>query len=157
MQVGEYPLITEEIGIPFLITGIGKTDYQCVINRPEGFPAHQMLYTWHGKGKISYNGGEYIEVGEGDLFFFSANVQHKYEKVSDLWSVSWVTFVGEHVEENIRRLGLNDGKVVHFADLHPIERLFDKMVRILRTKERYAIYSCSPLVYEMMMEVYKRK
>lgn len=156
MYIAEYPLITDEEGLPFLICGIGKASHQTKVVREDGYCIHQILYTKSGSGKLIYGGKKY-DMAPGSIVCLSINIPYEYYPTSDQWSVNWITFTGENLEASLRKLGLEKLTLVHFDNLEPIDTIYNKMLVLLKTKQKYCVYTCASLLYGLLIEMFKQK
>jgi AraC-like DNA-binding protein len=153
MTFAEYPLVTDEGGIPFLLCGIGSYDHQPPVKRPEGYCIHQLMYVTEGKGILVYNGYKY-ELNKNDLVLLGTNVPYEYYATIEPWSVSWVTFTGHEINFFLNKFDFETIKVVHLHNTELMDMMFSNMVTMLRSKQKNKVYRCSPLLYEMILEIF---
>lgn len=151
----QYPLITNEQYLTFLICGIGCKDEQLAENRPDGF-IYQIMITESGRGRI-VSGGQESFVEAKDVFLFPATQPHFYEPISEKWQVKWITFSGCDLDKTMQELDILDNKPVHFDDIGLLESLFDNMLRLVAGRQPFYIHSCAPLLYEFVIEIFKAK
>lgn len=156
MYVAEYPLITDEGGLPFLICGIGKTSHQTRVICEDGYCIHQILYTKSGHGKLIYGGRKY-DLVPGSIVDLSINTPYEYYPISDQWAVNWITYTGDNLDYNLAKLGLEKLHVVHFDNLEPVDTLFQKMLALLKSKQKYCVYTCASILYGLLLEIFKQK
>lgn len=153
MTFAEYPLITDEGGIPFLLCGIGSCDHQPPVKRPEGYCIHQLMYVTQGKGMLIYNGYHY-ELNKNDCVLLYTNIPYEYYAIDAPWSISWITFTGQGLNTILTKLGFDTFKVIHLLNTELTGMIFHNMVTLLRSKHKNKVYRCSPLLYEMILEIF---
>ncbi|RXZ82192.1 AraC family transcriptional regulator [Paenibacillaceae bacterium] len=86
--------------------------------RPQGCPAHIVIYCVAGEGWIEL-GGKRLAVGKHQLSVIPAGEGHRYgASANDPWSICWFHLRGQHVLEYIRLYGLEDGPIPLPASLH---------------------------------------
>lgn len=153
MSFQEYPLITGEGGIPFLICGIGSHDAQPSVKRLDGFSIDLVLYVLEGRGILNYN-GVISTLQKNDLVLLRANIPYEYHPVEEPWTVKWVTFTGEHMNDYLDKLGFDKTHLVPLHNPEAINIIFDKIASMLRSKQKNKVYRCSPLIYELILEIF---
>jgi AraC-like DNA-binding protein len=156
MYVAEYPLITDEGGLPFLICGIGKTSHQPKVVREDGYCIHQLLYTKSGIGMLIYGGKKY-DMTPGNIVCLSTDIPYEYYPISDQWAINWITYTGDNLAFNLTKLGLEKLQVVHFDKLEPIDNLFNKILVLLKSKHKHCVYTSASLLYGLLIEIFKQK
>lgn len=156
MSFQEYPLITDEEGIPFLICGIGSHDSQPPVKRSEGYCIHQILYVTSGCGLLIHNGQKF-EVKKNDIILLKPNIPHEYYPTKEPWGVNWITFTGCGLETCFNKFDLTSNFIVHLHNIEPIDLVFQKLVNLLRSKSKNKVYRCSPILYELILEIFYQK
>ncbi|MDO4562911.1 MAG: AraC family transcriptional regulator [Clostridia bacterium] len=157
MYLAEYPIITNEDGLPFMIRGIGRTDSQPPVNREKGLLSYQILYVLSGKGVLCTNDRECI-LERGDACVLLANVPHRYTAITKEWATNWITFRGDGVfiENLLNVLGIPAGMPIHFHAIEILDEHFNAMMGIIHEKQPYYIYTCSGIIYETLLDICKQ-
>ena len=148
-----YPYYPEAERLPFFLAGIGGSEYQGHIHRPDGYQWHQILFCIKGRGILKY-GNEKMILAENDCVFLPKESEHEYYPEGDAWEVRWIAFDGFACGETLKQLGMNQPVVVGGND-GGLERIFDRMVISQRTDILYCGYSCSGLVYDCLLEFHR--
>jgi len=156
MNIAEYPLITDEEGLPFLVCGMGKQAPQCHIKREDGYCIHQFMYIKNGMGKIIYNQKEYI-LKKGDCICLGTDIPYEYFPVTEDWALNWISFTGNEIQNTMEKLELADFQVINFENLEEVEAIFNRMLWILKAKSQYCVHTCGPLLYEILLSVFIQK
>lgn len=79
--------------LPMVVCNIGEAQEQTLINRPEGFSYHHVLWVTRGEGSFRL-GGQARVLGPGEGLFCRREVAHSYERAGSVFSTRWLTFLG---------------------------------------------------------------
>ena len=156
MHTFEYPLITDGDRLPYLISGVGMTSSQPPISRDEGFGVHQLMYVREGSGVLETEGRSLI-LRKGDAVWLKAYQPHSYHENEPEWAINWITLTGTHLDDDLRRLGLERSEIIHFDTLAVLDDIHRRITLTLRSKERFCVYSCMPLLSSLITELYKQR
>lgn len=75
------------------------------VQRPQGAATHLLIVCLAGRGWVR-SGGREEQIHPGDLVWLSADRAHAYAaEPEDPWTIAWVHFRGEEVEDWRRQLG----------------------------------------------------
>ncbi|MDE7294032.1 MAG: AraC family transcriptional regulator [Oscillospiraceae bacterium] len=149
-----YPYNEQVKKLPVYLTGIGGSEYQYHIIRPEGYNWSQILYSAHGKGCLKYNGST-VSLTEGYYFFLPKDFPHEYYPVSENWDVRWVAFDGTGEEALLESLKMTRPAVVCPDNGENMRSLFGRMMTALSADKVYGSYTCAGLVYSYIIEFHK--
>ena len=149
-----YPFFPEAERLPFYLTGIGGSEYQSHIKRDEGYQWHQLLFSAEGEGVLKAD-GQSFEIKKGSCFFLRKGTPHEYYPHGEKWEVRWISFDGYCCEWVIDDLSLGQASVVTLPESSAAEDIFDKMLISQREDILYCGYSCSGLVYDMLIEFHR--
>lgn len=149
-----YPVLNDEVNLPFYILGIGARDTEFHFIRQEGYPNHQIIYCVRGSGTLKVDGETY-EIKECDGFYLPPGVPHEYFPNEEIWETHWITFEGREIENMMKYLRLNDAKVFHIHDISPIDAIFKKMLYLMRTNYYYGGQQCSANLYQFFIEFHR--
>ncbi|MCH5324628.1 MAG: helix-turn-helix domain-containing protein [Eubacterium sp.] len=149
-----YPYNPEARVLPFFLFGIGGSEYQARIDRPDGYHCAQILFCAAGSGTLEYD-KKAQKITAGDYFFLPKNAPHSYYPDEVKWDVRWIAFEGQTCDELLSKLGMTVPVVVTPADGTALERTFDKMVISQENDILYCDYTCSGLVYDYIIEFHR--
>ena len=149
-----YPYNPEARTLPFFLFGIGGSEYQGRVDRPDGYKWDQILFCASGSGTLEYDGKE-TKIGAGDYFFLPKDKSHAYYPDGELWDVRWTAFEGNVCDEILIRFGMTEPIVIMPAGETTMERIFDKMVISQENDILYCDYICSGLVYDYLIEFHR--
>ena len=149
-----YPYNPEARTLPFFLFGIGGSEYQGRVDRPDGYKWDQILFCASGSGTLEYDGKE-TKIGAGDYFFLPKDKPHTYYPDGELWDVRWTAFEGNVCDEILIRFGMTEPIVITPAGETTMERIFDKMVISQENDILYCDYICSGLVYDYLIEFHR--
>jgi len=149
-----YPYNPETGDLPFCLTGIGGSEYQGHIYRPEGYKWHQILFCAEGKGVLKYDDVT-VELNAGNCVFLPENYPHEYYPVNKRWDVRWIAFEINGCDRILNRFGITKPTVISAADNAEMENIFDKMLTLQRTDILYCDYTCSGLVYDFIIAFHR--
>lgn len=149
-----YPYNPEARTLPFFLFGIGGSEYQGRVSRPDGYKWDQIFFCAAGNGTLEYDEKE-VKIGEGDYFFLPKNKPHTYYPDEEIWDVRWIAFEGSACDDILVRFGMTVPIVITPADETAMERIFDKMVISQENDILYCDYTCSGLVYDYLIEFHR--
>ncbi|MDE6592302.1 MAG: AraC family transcriptional regulator [Oscillospiraceae bacterium] len=148
-----YPYNPEARTLPFFLSGIGGSEYQGRINRPDGYKWHQILFCAAGGGTLLYDEKE-VKIGGGDYFFLPKDKPHIYYPDGKLWDIRWTAFEGSICYDVLTRFGMTEPIVITPDDL-AMEKIFDKMIISQENDILYCDHTCSGLVYDYLIEFHR--
>lgn len=94
-----YPVLTEnEKRYPFYITSLGLFWLEFSVDRPQGFPDYQFVFSVKGSGKLEINQKTY-DIPSGSVMCLKANQAHSYHCDSREWITHWISFNGPGIAE----------------------------------------------------------
>lgn len=146
-----YPYNIEVKKLPIHLAGIGGTDYQYHVIRPEGYHWHQILFSSGGNGFLTYD-NQTVPVSEGDFFFLPAGYPHEYYSENPKWEVWWVAFDGYACTHILSQFQMTKPVVIRPQESSALQRICYKMYSAQKTDKMYCDYSCSGYVYDYLIE-----
>jgi len=149
-----YPYNPEVKDLPFYLTGIGGSEYQGHIVRPEGYRWHQILFCAEGKGVLKY-GDETAEITKGNYFFLPKGQSHEYYPKNKRWDVRWIAFDGNGCVDVFTCFGMTKPTIVGIGEDTVMEDIFDRMIFSQINDILYCGYTCSGLVYDYIIEFHR--
>lgn len=149
-----YPYNPEARTLPFFLSGIGGSEYQGPVDRPDGYMWDQILFCAMGSGTLEH-GEKKVKISAGDYFFLPKDKPHAYYPDGELWDVRWIAFEGSACGEILLRFGMTVPTVISPADDTTMERIFDKMVVSQENDILYCDHICSGLVYDYLIEFHR--
>lgn len=149
-----YPYNPEVKDLPFYLTGIGGSEYQGHIVRPEGYEWHQILFCAEGKGVLKY-GDETAEITKGNYFFLPKGQSHEYYPKNNRWDVRWIAFDGNGCVDVFTHFGMTKPTIVGMGEDMVMEDIFDRMLFSQINDVLYCGYICSGLVYDYIIEFHR--
>ena len=150
-----YPPGAQVNKLPVYLIGIGGSEYQGHISRPEGYCWHQILYSAKGKGELKLEDSIY-SLTENCYFFLPADIPHEYYPVDGSWDVRWVAFDGFACNDIFRELGLTDSVIFRTENPEPLLHIYNKMFVAQKSDRIYGNYTCSGLVYQYILEFHNQ-
>lgn len=150
-----YPYNPETRDLPFCLTGIGGSEYQGHIFRPEGYQWHQILFCADGKGVLKYDDVT-AELTAGSSVFIPKNYSHEYYPVNKRWDVRWIAFEINGCDWVLNRFGMSKPTVITAVDCTEMDNIFDKMLTLQMTDILYCDYTCSGLIYDCLIAFHRQ-
>ena len=141
--------------LPIYLVGIGGSEYQGHVHRPEGYYWNQLLYSAGGQGCLKTESGT-VTLSEGWFFFLPNGVPHEYYPLSEHWEVRWVAFDGYAWPQITKELNLTRPICIKPADSHSLNKIYNKMFVAQKTDKIYGDYTCSGLIYDYLLEFYRQ-
>lgn len=152
------PLFTRHVCFPDYIGGFSDNPDH-IVNREfqtKEFDLHRN-YNLHivlgGKGYLVTEGKRY-EVLKGQGFLYGPGMRQRYHSdTSEPWSIRWVHFFGERLEELLDGRGLDEPWLFSLTDLLPIESLIHTLLTLGRTYQIDDEYAVAAALYELLTRV----
>lgn len=148
-----YPVIGNQIRLPFYLTGIGVSDPEYSVDRPNGLISHQFLFTLNGLGTLEIDGKK-IPQKAGSLFYLSPSVPHKYYPAARDWTTYWIVFRGEHLNALMTTLGFERWNTADNLNLQPLISVF-RMIYASANNPADCGEACSQLLYTYLLSARK--
>lgn len=149
-----YPFVEQVKNLPVYLTGIGGTEYQGTVNRPDGYCWNQILFCADGNGILRYDNIT-VEITGGSFIFLPALYPHEYTPDNEKWDMRWIVFDGYACKQIFTDLGMNKPMVVKTSDFGSMQKLYDKMFVALKSDKVFGNYTCSGLVYQYIMDFHR--
>lgn len=151
------------LNLPYSYAGVGYMHRQEYVRRPDTQNrSHQWMYgdfqwiqTHSGKGELCVNGQRHI-VGEGKGMLLFPNVPHTYRPIDGLWETDWVIFRGKFLPDFMENLmGATTITVYDIAESELLSRRIGALYEAASSADAAKEVSCSVLVYEILMNIYR--
>lgn len=149
-----YPYNIEVRKLPIHLTGIGGSEYQYHVVRPEGYHWHQILFSVNGNGTLRFDNLNVV-IDEGDYFFLPAGYPHEYYSPNNKWEVYWLAFDGYATSHILSQLNMTKPAIIKPGDSSALQNLFSKMFTAQQTDRLYGDFSCSGYAYECLLEFHR--
>lgn len=150
-----YPANAQVRQLPIFLVGIGGSEYQGHVHRPEGYYWNQLLYSAKGQGCLKVDSSA-INLSEGWFFFLPKDVPHEYYPVNGNWEVRWVVFDGYACPQITSELHLNRPIAIKPDDCGSLEKIYNKIFVAQKTDKVFGDYTCSGLMYEYLLEFHRQ-
>ncbi len=141
--------------LPIYLVGIGGSEYQGHVNRPEGYYWNQLLYSVKGQGCLKTDAGTVV-LSEGCFFFLPNDIPHEYYPLTETWEVRWVVFDGYALPQITKELGLTRPICIHPTNCSTLEKIYNKMFVSQKTDKVFCDFTCSGLIYDYLLEFYRQ-
>ena len=153
MKINEsiYPYNIEVRKLPVYLTGIGGTEYQYHVIRPEGYHWHQILFSAGGNGFLKYDNTT-LPISQGDYFFLPAGYPHEYYSENETWDVKWITFDGYACSHILSLFEMTKPIIIKPQESTALQNILHKMYSAQKTDKEYGDYVCSGFVYDSIIE-----
>ncbi|MFC5468168.1 AraC family transcriptional regulator [Cohnella suwonensis] len=150
------PLFPRQLCFPDFIGGY--SDYpEHNVDRPYRTTENNLdrCYNLHivlnGKGYL-YTEGKRYELFKGHGFLFGPGMRQRYHSDSyEPWSIRWVHFFGDRLEEFLDGKGLDEPWLFAISELSTIENLFNRMLTIGRTYRIEDEHRMASTLYELLL------
>lgn len=154
LEQSVYPYNTNFKELPFYLAGIGGSEYQGHITRPEGFMWHQIFFCGGGSGTLKYDDKSII-ISQGDYFFIPKGYPHEYYPDTEKWDVRWAAFDGPCCGKLLEQFNMRQPIVAAARENVTAENIFDRMITSVKTDILYCDYTCSGLIYCYIIEFHR--
>lgn len=149
-----YPYNAQVNTLPVYLCGIGGSEYQYHIMRPEGYRDHQILFSASGKGILNFDSTT-VNLAEDYWFFIPASYPHEYYPIEEKWDVRWVAFDGFACRNILEKLNMTKPFALRLNNSSSLQHIYNKMFTAQKTDKVYGDYTCSGLIYEYMLEFHR--
>lgn len=149
-----YPYNPDAKTLPFFLSGIGGSEYQNSVQRPNGYMWDQILLCAGGNGTLEYEDTS-VKIKNGDIVFLPKEQAHYYYPNGNYWNVLWAAFEGSDCESILKRFGMTSPMVISPKDDNSMETIFKKMISSQENDILYCDHTCSGLVYEYILEFHR--
>lgn len=149
-----YPYNAQVKNLPMYLCGIGGSEYQYHVQRPDGYPNHQILFSAGDKGVLKYDDIT-VNLAENFYFFLPANYPHEYCPMKEKWDVRWIAFDGYACADVLKKFNMTKPLAIKLEKSDSMQSLYNKMFIAQRTDKVYGDYQCSGLVYEYLLEFHR--
>ncbi|MBR1863918.1 MAG: AraC family transcriptional regulator [Ruminococcus sp.] len=153
VETNIYPYAEKTGNLPVCLRGIGGTEWQGYHKEGSDGCWYKILYCVKGRGCLHYD-DQSTEISAGDIFFMPRAYPHEYCPIDRKWTVRWVVFDGKGIKDMLSELGLGAPVVLKGCELKELNRLFDRILLILRADRINGIFRCSGLCYDMILELH---
>lgn len=150
-----YPNNPQVRQLPIYLVGIGGSEYQEHVNRPEGYYWNQLLYSVKGQGCLKIDSST-ITLSEGYYFFLPNALPHEYYPITETWEVRWVVFDGYACSQILKELNLTRPICIQPDDNSSLEKIYNKMFVSQKTDKVFGDYTCSGLIYEYLLAFHQQ-
>jgi len=147
-------LLVEEKNLPFTVCGIGSQEKQCTIQRKNGYPLHQLIFSKHGEGIVTIQDKKYI-LHEGDYVYLKANEPHHYEPTTDMWSTDWIQFNGQYIDETLNALDFIESKCFSCKSMSKVSAHFQKILFSIQSNNPLKGHLASTQLYELLIMLFE--
>ncbi len=147
-----YPILGDEINLPFYVVGTGAIDKEHHILREQGYPYHQFICCVRGSGILRFGGKEYT-IKEGEGFYLPPEFPHEYLPAEEIWETHWITFGGSEAANVLKLIRFDHARVFHVSDMTALDAIFKKILYMLKTNYFYSGHQCSAFLYTYLLEV----
>lgn len=150
-----YPNNPQVRQLPLFLVGIGGSEYQGHVCRPEGYYWNQLLHSVKGQGCLKTALGSQI-ISEGCYFFLPKDIPHEYYPVTETWEVRWVVFDGQNCSQILEEFQLKSPIIIKPDDNKDLTTIYNKMFVAQKTDKVFGDYTCSGLVYNYLIDFYRQ-
>lgn len=117
------------------------------LNLDRRYNLHVVL---DGKGSLMTDGKRY-ELTKGQGFLYGPGMRQQYRSdAEEPWSIRWVHFYGERLEELLGGKGLDEPWLFALSDLSAIEALLDRLLGLARGYRIEDEYGVASTLYELL-------
>lgn len=148
-----YPVIGNQVKLPFYLSGIGISECEYHIKREQGLVSHQFLFTAGGVGKVIVDGESFL-MKKGSMLYLSPGVPHEYYPADGNWKTCWFVFRGQYLTEIMSALGFKDYMICPGGDIAVFEQIFARIFSAT-SDPISGSEKCSRLIYDFILNASK--
>jgi AraC-like DNA-binding protein len=138
--------------IPLYVYCVGSHE-QKELERPQGFPAHQIFLCRSGSGIFRLEDNRTIVLSAGSLLVLPANTPHSYypEQSQELWDLGFVAFQGKAALAMAESLELALLKPVKAPQFSRLWEQLETIWHLINRNSDQAYWEASRLMYDMLL------
>lgn len=144
-----FPVIGKEKELPIYLVSIGINKYQYHVDRKDGYPLPQILFSAHGEGILKTEGKVY-QIPPNTAFFLPPNIPHEYYAISEIWDTRWVIADGYALDNMLGCMNLDHTSVFKFQDISTLDAILDRMRSAIMADDIMGNYTASGILYEFL-------
>ncbi len=145
-----FPIIGEEIKLPFYVVGIGGHKNQPPVTRVDGYPNYQIIYCTRGSGVLFIGGNKY-KFPQNTGFVLYPHIPHEYYSIDDPWETHWVTFDGIGVMDLFNTLGFHKSEFFYVSNVKILDILLEEILTVSKSDSIDKGYRNSSLLYNFIL------
>lgn len=149
MHCAVYPVLGNETGLPFYLSGIGRTEPEFHVKRENGLTSHQFLYTAKGCGILEVGEKRYI-LEKNSLLYLPPALPHEYYPEHGDWTTCWMVFRGDFLKGIMNTMGFSGEMVAAGADISAFQKIFERILS-LASDNPHNNEKCSLLIYNAVL------
>lgn len=151
-------LYTPVTDVPIDVIGAGYMTVQskAISYRPNGTPSYQLIYIKNCKAPITYTiGTQEYTAQNGDIVLYRPNETQKYIYTANHELLAyWIHFDGTEVEKIMKRLYINDIKVIHLTDTSiSFPKTIKKIMNEINASHRFSHDIISGELYSLLAKL----
>ena len=152
----DYPIISDERGLPLFLLNLGKHTCQPKTVRENGYPCPQILYCTKGSGVLKINGKNF-DITPNTAIFLPADFPHEYYPTDKVWDIHWVVPDGFACGQLLSYLKLDSACTFELSDTTLLEHFFSMMHRSIRGDRISGNFRASGYLYNFLIELSRQK
>lgn len=142
----------KEVGLPYMVRGIGVNVDQKRIIKPNGQPVCKWLCCIEGEGELIVSGTSY-SILPGMGFLLREGLPHEYAPVKSPWKTQMITFYGSGVEELLNYFGFHKVEVFHLSNPELLHMELNNIFQIAKMVSAKTEYLLSQKLYAFLLNM----
>ncbi|MGO4109909.1 AraC family transcriptional regulator [Paenibacillus sp. YAF4_2] len=140
--------------LPLYVCCVGS-HAQKHLDRPEGYPAHQIFLSRSGYGRFRIDGRQELRLSPGTILFLPANTPHEYypERDEENWELGFVAFRGFTADPLLLQM---DELIMNTETTRHFDSLWDQLESLwylISQNGEHAYWESSKRMYNMMLTI----
>lgn len=145
-----YSVLSDQMDLPFYVSGAGISNPEYHITRKEGLVSHQILISMEGTGMLKID-GKIFRLSEGSIFYIRPGYAHEYmPEIEGQWKTAWVVFRGAYLTELMKKMNFGDYYVGEVSDFKQACALFYQVFNAIKEPFRGA-ENASKALYDYLL------
>lgn len=147
-----FPIISYDTKkLPIYLTNGGKRESQHHIGRKCGFTSFHFAWCENGSGKFIIQ-GQMFEIKQDMGFFFFPDIPHEYYPVSSPWTLKFVAFDGENIENIFKLAGIRRYEVFNIPKDSLFRKTADDLYALIELEQDDLMLDISALLYTLIIK-----
>lgn len=151
-------LLAESVGpdapLPLYVRCVGSHE-QKRLERPDGYPAHQLFLSRNGRGTFHIDGGAEFTLDPGTALLLPAGIGHAYrpDDADEVWDLGFVAFHGPVSAALLEQMGELVLKPLRFSNFHVLWEQLESLWHLISLNGERAYWESSKRLYDLLLSV----
>jgi AraC-like DNA-binding protein len=141
-----------EAALPLYVCCVGSHE-QKHLERPDGYPAHQLFLCRNGKGTFRIEGGSELVMTPGSVLLLPAHVGHAYspDQSDEVWDLGFIAFHGGAAKALLEQSNELVLRVLRPPNFETLWNQLESLWHLISLNGEQAYWEASKRMYDMLL------